>query len=249
MSVWPQTQLLHQIYGELQATREELREVKAQNLRLEIGQQEQKRRLEQLQSDLDKRPYIDPTQQGLYHYLKLDIERPAGVSGIRASIYKFAGESGAYQHRQVPIFCMKDNETSMVMNLYFSSPVDATEFMTHIHHWGFYVEWNEVKVTCPRHYTTLLVPYAHMQRIYREDYNTRDNPLSPTYTLYDTQLERVFLDDIKQLQMFEKPPANAEIGTYGCHIASKKRHHEHERNKNNIVNASWLCFTNTLMVW
>jgi hypothetical protein len=142
--------------------------------------------LEQLQSELDKRPYIDPTQQALYYHFKLEIDRPAGVSGIRASIYKSAGETGAYQHLQIPIFQMKDDQTTMVMNLYFSSPANATEFMTYNHHFGCYVEWNEVKVTCPRNYTTMLVPHAHMQRIYREDYNTRDNPLSPTYTLYDT---------------------------------------------------------------
>jgi hypothetical protein len=207
---------------------------------LEVQSQDQKRRLEQLQSELDKRPYIDPTQQALYYHLKLEIERPAGVSGIRASIYKIAGETGAYQHLQVPIFQMQDDHKSMVMNLYFSSPANANDFMTHIHHWGFYMQWNEVQVTCPRNYTPTVVPYAHMQRIYREDYNTRENPLSPTYTLYDTQLERVDLDDIKQLQMFEKPPGNVEIGTYGCHIASKKRHPELERNENNKVHASWL---------
>jgi hypothetical protein len=85
---------------------------------------------------------------------------------------------------------MKEDEKNMVMNLYFSAPSGANEFMTHIHHWGFYVEWTEVKVTCPRNYISMFVPYAHMQRIYREDYSARDNPLSPTYTMYDMQLER-----------------------------------------------------------
>jgi predicted nucleic acid-binding Zn-ribbon protein len=77
------------IYEGQQTTNREL-----QALRGEM--QEQKRKLEQLQSELDKRPYIDPTQKGLYHYLKLEIDRAEGVSGIRASIYKFAGETGAY---------------------------------------------------------------------------------------------------------------------------------------------------------
>jgi hypothetical protein len=102
------------------------------------------------------------------------------------------------------------------------------------------VSWTEVIVTCPRNYTPVFLPYVHMRRIYREDYDTNDNPLSPSYTMYDTQHERVLLNDIKHLQMFEKPPANAEVFTYGCHIASKMRHPELEHHKNNIVNASWL---------
>jgi hypothetical protein len=135
---------------------------------------------------------------------------------------------------------MKDDERSMVMNLYFNDASDANGFMGYLNSWGFHVKFTEVKVTCPRNCVSLAIPHAHMQRIYREDYNTRDNPLSPAYTMYDTQLERIDLDDIKQMQMFEKPPANAEVGTYGCHIASRKRHPEHERNKNKKVHASWL---------
>jgi hypothetical protein len=58
--------------------------------------------------------------------------------------------------------------------------------------------------------------------------------------MYDTELERVDLNDIKHLQMFERPPVNPEIGTYKCHIACKRLYKEYMRNENNIVNASWL---------
>jgi hypothetical protein len=68
-------------------------------------------------------------------------------------------------------------------------------------------------------YTSVVLPHACMERIYREDYATTANPESPLFILYDTELERVYLDDIKHLQMFERPPVNTEIGTYKCHIA------------------------------
>jgi hypothetical protein len=63
--------------------------------------------------------------------------------------------------------------------------------------------------------------------------------------MYDMELERASLDDDKQLHMFEKPPVNPEIGTYKCHIASRKRYKTYEHDENNLVHASWLfhqCF-------
>jgi hypothetical protein len=89
-------------------------------------------------------------------------------------------------------------------------------------------------------YTPLVLPHADMQRLYRIDYNTRDNMDSHAYTMPDVELERVLLDDKKRLQMVEKQvSSNAEVGEYKCHIASVKRYKTHEQNANNIVLVSW----------
>jgi hypothetical protein len=53
---------------------------------------------------------------------------------------------------------------------------------------------------------------------------------------FQTALNTQYLDDIKQLQMFERPPMNAETGTYKCHIACKKLYKNYVRDVNNIVN-------------
>jgi hypothetical protein len=77
--------------------------------------------------------------------------------------------------------------------------------------------------------------------LYRTDYDTRENPESPEYILPHVELERVLLDDIKQLQMFEKRVSmNREIRAYKCHIASVKSHEQYAKHADNIVFASWL---------
>jgi hypothetical protein len=95
-------------------------------------------------------------------------------------------------------------------------------------------------------YTTLVPPHADMQRLDRRDYNTDDNMHSPEYALYDIALQSVFLNDEIQLQMFEKPPVNPEIGTYTCYIAPVKRYKRHETNENNIVNASCCSISSSM---
>jgi hypothetical protein len=133
----PKTELLRQIL-EGQKRAEEMHAEMYGQMRAEI--KSLKRRVQQLQSDLDKRPYIDPTQEGWYYHLKVDVDRPEGVSGIRAAIYKLAGEHGAYQHLQIPILYTKQDLRSMVMNLYFNAASDANEFMNYLHSFGFYVQ-------------------------------------------------------------------------------------------------------------
>jgi hypothetical protein len=102
--------------------------------------------------------------------------------------------------------------------------------------WG-----SNVKVTLPDHLTNARLPHADMKPLYRTDYDTHDNPESPEYTLPHVELERVFLDDITQLQMFEKRVSmNREIRAYKCHIASVKNYTQHAKHDDNIVFASWL---------
>jgi hypothetical protein len=90
-------------------------------------------------------------------------------------------------------------------------------------------------------YEPVIRTCADMQRLYRLDYNTNDNPLSPVYTIPDVVLESVLLNDEQKLQMFEKRVSmNCEIRAYRCPIASVKNYKIHENNVDNIVYASWL---------
>jgi hypothetical protein len=127
-----------------------------------------------------------------------------------------------------------------MMNLYFESASDASRFRSRINDIGFTWKISRVEVKCPRSQKHVVLPHADILSIYRKDYATNDNPYSPKFIVYDMELESVSLDDEKQLQMFEKPPPNVEIGTYKCHIASKKLYKKYAHNENNIVNASWL---------
>jgi hypothetical protein len=84
---------------------------------------------------------------------------------------------------------------------------------------------------------------ADMQRLYCIDYNTHDNPDSPTYALPAHWLERVTLNDEQQLQMFERRASIApEMCAYRCPIASRVRRSAHAANENNVVYMSWLLY-------
>jgi hypothetical protein len=92
-------------------------------------------------------------------------------------------------------------------------------------------------------YTNVSRDPADMQRLYCIDYNTNDNPLSPTYALPAHWLERVTLNDEQQLQMFERRVSiTPEMCAYRCPIVSKVRHSAHAANENNVVYVSWLFY-------
>jgi hypothetical protein len=92
-------------------------------------------------------------------------------------------------------------------------------------------------------YASIYRTCADMQRLYRIDYHTNDNPHSPTYALPDRYLERVSLNDEQQLQMFEKRASmNPVMHAYRCPIVSKGRYSVHAANENNVVFVSWLFY-------
>jgi hypothetical protein len=71
--------------------------------------------------------------------------------------------------------------------------------MTDITRMDWKAQNSRVRVECPRMYTFFSRDPADMQRLYCIDYNTNDNPLSPTYALPEHWLERVSLSDEQQL--------------------------------------------------
>jgi hypothetical protein len=145
-------------------------------------------------------------------------QAPWRAAGVRATIYKFADEHRAFRYTKNPVFYVENNGTLLIMNLYFATPSDARWFMGDVTERGFYWGLSLVQVTCPPMFTRIVLPFDEMQSLYRRDYNTNDNVHSPKFLLYDVGLERVLLNDLKHLQMFEKPPVNSEIGTYKCHL-------------------------------
>jgi hypothetical protein len=191
----------------------ERKELRAESEELRRESKDLKRTLEQIQSELAKRPCFYPEEQGLYHYIKFEIVPHRNSSGIRAAIYKLAGDNGAARYTKNPVFYVESDGKFLVMNLYFASAFGAACFDSLVNDVGFTWRFSQVEVKCPRSNRHVVLPHAHIQSIYRQDYNTNDNPYSPKFILYDMELERVSLDDVKQLQMFEKPPANPEIGT------------------------------------
>jgi hypothetical protein len=52
-----------------------------------------KRTTEKLQSEIAKRPYINPEVDGTYCFIKIKIEKPPETAGVRAWIYKLAGNT------------------------------------------------------------------------------------------------------------------------------------------------------------
>jgi hypothetical protein len=83
--------------------------VREESKELRAGDKDLKRTLEQVQSELAKRPCIDPEEKGLYRYVKLEIVRPRQTAGIRAAIYKLAGDYGAARYTENPVFYVEDD--------------------------------------------------------------------------------------------------------------------------------------------
>jgi hypothetical protein len=220
---------LEAMEGEMRDVKRELQAVREENKAL-------KRRLEEKDAEEQYKRLCAE-----YYFLEVRASLSKNTAGIRAKIYEVADHYNAVRYTKGPLFCTERNGRLLIVNLYFTTTSDARGFM------GFMTELNHtwrnsrVKVTFPRLYTPVPLPFADMQSLYRIDYDTRDNLDSPAYTLPDVELERVLLNDKDRLQMFEKRVSmNREIRAYKCHIASVKNYKQHEKHRDNIVFASWL---------
>jgi hypothetical protein len=132
----------------------------------------------------------------------------------------------------------------LIVNLYFVTTSDASEFMSKITRLNRF--WRRTEATCPRMYTSVL-PHTRMEPVYHTDYDTDAKLHSPNFALHDLELKSIGLNDKKKLHMFERHVfASSETKSYVCHIASAKRYKKHARNKNNLCMRAG-CFTSTSM--
>jgi hypothetical protein len=195
-----------------------------------------KRRLDEKDAEEQNKKHV-----GEYYFVDVRADLAKNTAGIRATIYEVADHYNAVWYTKDALWSTERNGRVLTVNLHFPSPSDARAFMGALtelnHRWGP----SSVKVTLPYHYTNVRLPHADTKPLYRTDYDTYDNPEGPEYTLPHVELERVLLNDITQLQMFEKCVSmNREIRAYKCHIASVKNYEQHAKHGDNIVFASWL---------